>query len=178
MRLSLKPHPDAPSAKVTAVEVELVAYPYDLLIRYFVTGSGHLVLPKGSPPRRREKLWETTCFEAFLKPVGGEAYFEYNFSPSTEWAAYRFERRREGRRPLQSPVDPFVTPGEAPSDPILEANVDLSPLPNAPLDVNLCAVIEERGGRKSYWALAHPPGEPDFHHPSCFTLQLPAPRPE
>jgi hypothetical protein len=34
-------------------------------------------------------------------------------------------------------------------------------------------VIEERNGRKSYWALAHPPGEPDFHHPACFALELP-----
>jgi hypothetical protein len=37
----------------------------------------------------------------------------------------------------------------------------------------LSAVIEETDGRKSYWALAHPPGTPDFHHPDCFTLELP-----
>ena len=35
------------------------------------------------------------------------------------------------------------------------------------------AVIEEKDGTKSYWALAHPPGEPDFHHPDCFALDLP-----
>src|SRR3546814_3736372 len=29
----------------------------------------------------------------------------------------------------------------------------------------LSAVIEELDGTKSYWALAHPPGKPDFHHP-------------
>ena len=28
----------------------------------------------------------------------------------------------------------------------------------------------------SYWALAHPPGKPDFHHPDCFALELPAAR--
>ena len=38
----------------------------------------------------------------------------------------------------------------------------------------ICAVIEETDGTKSYWALAHPPGAPDFHHPDCFTLELPA----
>jgi hypothetical protein len=38
----------------------------------------------------------------------------------------------------------------------------------------LSAVIEEADGTKSYWALAHPSGEPDFHHPDCFALELPA----
>lgn|GEM_PF-5239716 len=44
------------------------------------------------------------------------------------------------------------------------------------LHLNLAAVIEEKSGTKSYWALAHPPeGPPDFHHPSCFVLELPPP---
>jgi hypothetical protein len=38
------------------------------------------------------------------------------------------------------------------------------------------AIIEEEDGTKSYWALAHPrEGPPDFHHPSCFVLELPPP---
>lgn len=41
--------------------------------------------------------------------------------------------------------------------------------------LGLSAVIEEMGGTKSYWALAHPPGAPDFHHPTCFAATLPAP---
>ena len=39
----------------------------------------------------------------------------------------------------------------------------------------LSSVIEELDGTKSYWALAHPPGQPDFHHPACFAATLPAP---
>jgi hypothetical protein len=35
------------------------------------------------------------------------------------------------------------------------------------------AIIEEADGTKSYWAFAHPPGEPDFHHPDCFAIELP-----
>ena len=38
----------------------------------------------------------------------------------------------------------------------------------------LAAVIEEVDGTKSYWALRHPPGKPDFHHPDCFALTLEA----
>lgn len=39
------------------------------------------------------------------------------------------------------------------------------------------AVIEEADGTKSFWALRHPPGRPDFHHPDCFQLELPAATP-
>jgi len=38
----------------------------------------------------------------------------------------------------------------------------------------ISAVIEESDGTRSYWALKHPPGAPDFHHPDCFALELPA----
>jgi hypothetical protein len=39
--------------------------------------------------------------------------------------------------------------------------------------LGLSAVLEEADGTKSYWALAHPPGDkPDFHHADCFAAQL------
>ena len=40
--------------------------------------------------------------------------------------------------------------------------------------VALSAVVEDASGDKSYWASAHPPGRPDFHHPDSFALHLPA----
>lgn len=43
------------------------------------------------------------------------------------------------------------------------------------MQIALSAVIEEKDGTKSYWALRHPPGKPDFHHPDCFALTLEAP---
>jgi hypothetical protein len=42
--------------------------------------------------------------------------------------------------------------------------------------VGVSAILEDRDGTKSYWALAHPPGKPDFHDPACFALELAAPR--
>jgi hypothetical protein len=47
-------------------------------------------------------------------------------------------------------------------------------LPPADWRLALSAVIEETNGRKSWWALAHPPGKADFHHPDSFVLELPA----
>ena len=36
----------------------------------------------------------------------------------------------------------------------------------------LAAVLEEADGAKSWWALAHPSGTPDFHAPDCFAARL------
>lgn len=42
--------------------------------------------------------------------------------------------------------------------------------------VGISAVIEKTDGTKSYWALAHPEGKPDFHHPACFAGTLEPPQ--
>ena len=44
--------------------------------------------------------------------------------------------------------------------------------------IGVSAVIEEVDGTKSYWALAHAPGPPDFHNPACFAHHLPPFEPE
>jgi hypothetical protein len=60
----------------------------------------------------------------------------------------------------------------------LQALLELDHLSNLPSGavwrLGLSAVIEEANGRKSYWALAHPPGKADFHHSDCFAYKLPA----
>jgi hypothetical protein len=56
----------------------------------------------------------------------------------------------------------------------LSAEFDVSPYLSGPSMLGLSAVIEEKDGTKSYWALAHPPGDkPDFHHLDCFAVELP-----
>jgi len=57
----------------------------------------------------------------------------------------------------------------------LQASLDLGQLllsRDATLRLGLSAVIEEKSGRRSYWALAHPSGKADFHNSDCFTLEL------
>ena len=43
-------------------------------------------------------------------------------------------------------------------------------VPVALFGVGFSAILEEEDGTISYWALAHAPGRPDFHHPDCFAL--------
>jgi hypothetical protein len=180
MRCKLVPHPDAPPETIRAVEVELLIDPGDdILLRYVVTGSG-LLLPEWLSPGRVDDLWQTTCFELFLRAPAAADYLEFNFSPSSQWAAYRFESYRAGRQPMPLSVDPNVyrEPERDGRDEgahfVLEAEIDLSDMPLLPMGMGISAVIEEKSGRKSWWALVHPPGPPDFHDPSCFTLELPA----
>ena len=171
--VSLVPHPAHPPCNVRSIKIELHAEdPDQMLITYWLDGDDTLI-PASRSPDRREGLWQTTCFEAFIRPHGGDAYFEFNFSPSGEWAAYRFDAYRTGAVDLQMPVEPFID--QEGDEPAWDVDLDLSALPPPPYDLALTAVIEELNGTKSYWALAHPdPEKPDFHHFAGFVLALPA----
>ncbi len=169
----LVPHQAHPPESVTDVQVDLWVDEEEILLTYRVGGCEALRLPAVTGPLRMDGLWQTTCFELFLRPAGGDAYLEFNFSPSGAWAAYRFDHYRDGMADLKLPTEPHVERGDPGDDYVVEADVDLSAMPAGRLDLGLSAVIEETTGRKSYWALAHPPGDtPDFHHADCFAAVL------
>ena len=166
--MKLIPHPDHPPLSVTGIEAEAWRDGDRWHVRYILDGTRDLVVPGPATPGRADELWRTTCFEAFVDEEGA-AYREYNFSPSGQWAAYAFDAPREGMREVDATVELWLDGGE---DWIaLEAAISADLDPRAPL--GLTAVVEEKGGRKSYWALAHPAGPPDFHAPSCFLARLP-----
>ncbi len=175
-RVQLICHPDTPAASVESVAVEIcMTDADDVLLTFSVAPGAMLAVPELASPNRADGLWQRTCCEMFLKPEGGESYFEFNLSPSGQWAAYAFDGYRVGMRNLDLPVDPHIWLESSGSDFILVADVDLAAMPSSRLEMALSAVIEEADGTKSYWALNHPPGKPDFHHPDCFALELPAP---
>ena len=170
MRLALKLHPDSLCAAVTGVDVE-VTRPNDgsLSLSYVVTGKiGDLRLPPVAASARADELWRSTCFEAFIRAAPDEAYYEFNFAPSTQWAAYRFDGYRTGMRVATEIGAPRIEVQSAPERYTLQATLDLSRGKGGGWRLGLSAVIEETSGRKSYWALAHPSGKPDFHHADCF----------
>lgn len=143
-----------------------------LTIDYGITGPiDALSVPAPAMPQRSDGLWRTTCFELFVA-IGGEDYLEFNFSPSGRWAAYRFNGYRADMCELAMPP-PQITSAREQDHLALRATLSLSALPEAKIgQAGLCAVIETAAGDKSYWALAHPGGGPDFHHPDCFALDL------
>jgi len=172
--LLLARHPDTPSAPMTLpVWIGLTGGMLRVTFRIPADTSPFL-FPARVDSAFETGLWEHSCFEAFVMPVGGTEYVELNFSPSTRWAAFHFDRYREGMRPIAVGAPKLVaTPRRNRFE--LSAGVLLPDWPGLAWRVNLAAVIEEKSGRKSHWALAHPPGAPDFHHPDCFVLELPAP---
>ena len=40
--------------------------------------------PQGGSPV--DRLWQHTCFEAFVGVPGADPYYEFNFSPAGDWA--------------------------------------------------------------------------------------------
>lgn len=209
---ALVAHPDAPARNVPNVACSYVwrgagEWSFDFMVG---APSGALRLPEPVAPARADGLWRRSCFELFLRPADGAFYFEFNFSPSGEWAAYRFDGYRAGMTALDVAPPRVISTVAAQFDlsmhahltglgmdaetvrSLLDADAGAERGPpsryglSAYLDdprlppggdwlAGLSAVIEEADGTLSYWALAHPAGKPDFHHPDCFVLELPAP---
>ena len=111
-----------------------------------------------------------------MRTSPGAGYYEFNFAPSTQWAAYRFSSYRSEMRNATEISAPHIEVQSSRECYTLQATLELDRLSSLPLDagwrLGLSALIEETSGRKSYWALAHPPGKADFHHPDCFVHEL------
>ena len=123
-------------------------------------------IPGRRPARFVDGLWRHTCFEVFLARKGSRAYREYNLAPSGEWAAHVFRKYRlrgNGEAPA-----PRTRVWRSARTLQLAASIAAK----GRLRIGLSAVIEEKDGAISYWALRHPPGKPDFHHRRAFALEL------
>ncbi|MET0179430.1 MAG: DOMON-like domain-containing protein [Novosphingobium sp.] len=169
------PHPDHPPLAVRGVVAQWISGGEGVHLRYRVEGHGALVVPPFAGMGRADGLWRTTCFELFLRRAGEAGYVEMNFSPSRRWAAYAFADTRADMREWPLEREPVCESFAGERSFVLDVRLPRLSLPPRPLSVGLSAVIEETGGVKSYWALAHPTGQPDFHHPACFALALEPP---
>ncbi len=169
-------HP-AQDLPALAIEAHCARAGNGLTIAYRISGPiTALRIPAPATPDRTDNLWKHTCFEAFVRPdERSGSYFEFNFSPSTQWAAYRFSGYRQGMTPLAVPT-PNIVAHVKPESMELRVSLALGALTDlveAPRwRAGLSAVIEHDSGAMSYWALAHAPGKPDFHHADCFVLDL------
>ena len=127
-------------------------------------------------PGPADGLWKHTCFEAFLQPAGSRGYYEFNFSPTKQWAVYRFDSYRAGMTPMVLAIPPDISTRKAAD--LLELQATF-PLPFSAdagaaqrTKLAVAAVVEEDGGRLCYWSGRHPQGKPDFHHPDGFAFEL------
>ena len=171
---ALRCHPATPAPGITGIGVRVCwCGPDRLGLRYEVAGDADaLVLPAARPAQFADRLWEHTCFEAFILTEQG-SYCELNFSPSTQWAIYCFSAYRKDMARAEVTAPPVITTRSGSGRITVEALADLTGIAGTsatPARMALSAVIEAPDGTRSYWALAHPAPKPDFHHPDAFTL--------
>ena len=176
-------HPETYTPAVEEIEAR-VGWTQDNALAFTYALKGDLMrlrIPLPQPLLRANRLWQHTCFEAFVALKGKPEYHEFNFAPSGQWAAYSFQRYRK-RTPLGNDIPapaPKITVRNLANGLDLDAIVRLDSLPitqpGACLQLALSAVIEDKNGMLSYWALKHPPGKPDFHYRDAFALDLERP---
>ena len=163
MNRALRCHPGFRSSAVRRLRARVARTPSGAItVRFFLDADfDRLRIPPRRAARFRDGLWRHTCFEVFLSK-SFPAYVEYNFSPSGEWASYAFSSYRRRRR--ARPAMPRIR--------MRRDGLEATIAAKGRWRVGLSAVMEEKSGALSYWALRHPPGKPDFHHRSAFALAL------
>ncbi|HEY5808047.1 MAG TPA: DOMON-like domain-containing protein [Povalibacter sp.] len=168
----LTPHPSTSSPWVKGVRVVVDRQPRGgLRCIYEVEGQiDHLAVPEPGPANRTDELWRLTCFEVFLRTAARTDYDEFNFSPSGEWAAYRFDHYRTGMVELELAAAPRIITTCTAELLRVDASVGAAERPFEQVVLALSAILKDRVGNVSYWALQHPPGKPDFHHEAAFAV--------
>jgi hypothetical protein len=178
MFATLVMHPDSRCTGRIDIGAEAVRpRPGRLDLAFFISGGiRDLHIPERTWAGRADELWRRTCFEAFVRGPRAARYLEFNFSPSTQWASYAFSGYRSGMRAARELPAPRLDVHANQETFEMRVSLDLGASdlpPGKPWRIGLAAVIEEANGRRSYWALAHPDGDPDFHHADAFALNLP-----
>jgi len=181
-RLSLKRHPDTPCAAIHSIAGFAKRDGNQLWLQFRAIGNTEgIVWPLGDHENRnwtqQDGLWQHSCFEFFARAINGTRYFETNFATSNHWAAYDFVDYRTGMRKIENMEMVGAVSTVWANRAELSARLVIpSNLADKDWLGGLSAILEAKDGTKSYWALAHPPGKPDFHHEACFATELPAPR--
>lgn len=175
MRELLKTHPRTTYCEAVNIEATVTrSKSLCLELSYVVTGQlDKLSIPPTATSKRADDLWRHTCFEAFIQTAHTE-YYEFNFAPTMAWAAFRFTNYRHGKSLAAIPT-PYIAVHSDPDRYSLQASLNLESLylPDQPLwHLGVSAVIEDKSGRLSYWALAHASDKPDFHRSESFVYEF------
>jgi hypothetical protein len=176
LSLQLQCHRDSQCDALSQITVSVERLKHGALsLRYHLRGRvGGVLLAPLLTSKRQDNLWKTTCLEVFVRSGSDQSYREFNFAPSGNWAAYQFADYRADMISPPGIVAPRIGTKMDPDCYEMDVLVATGLPDIGTWDVGVSAIIEETDGRKSYWALAHPPGKADFHHPDGFTHRIKA----
>lgn len=176
--MRLQPYHDSPAiTQALTVSVSLSRQSDGFLLQHYLEGPAVDALSlaeKVLAPSRRDELWKHTCMEAFFAVRNSTRYYEFNGSPSGDWALYRFEDYRQGM--TEQPV--VVAPALQVRDQQRGTLRLVWHIPFFTEDAvdraGITAVLQHRDlpGVSSYWALAHVGDKPDFHLANSFVCPL------
>ncbi|CAG35354.1 DOMON-like domain-containing protein [Desulfotalea psychrophila] len=171
---SLRPHATSPLA---GIQLGGAIYRQQNSISIWFQLRGDLAqikMGKGGQQGRCHDLWRKTCFEVFIARPESPAYWELNVSPMGEWNIYSFSECRRGMQEEVGIEQVSVTTYQTEDSFTLHCNLCLDKIlfPNYPLQIAACAVLQDREGLCSYWALEHGEGPPDFHNRKKFLLNI------
>ncbi|MBM3270547.1 MAG: DOMON-like domain-containing protein [Candidatus Sericytochromatia bacterium] len=173
----LEPHPGLPFPRDVVVRGSARRAGTRLRMAWSLAGPPGAFVAPAPPirPERRRGLWEDTCCEFFLAFPERPGYREFNLSPAGHWNVFRFDSYRAGMREETAfAALAFAAAGDEHGCEVT-AEFDLAPLDGAagPWRLAVATVVSGAGGL-SYWALAHPRPEPDFHDAGGFLIRLDA----
>lgn len=176
-RIRLTPFPDTSTPLVHSFEARLERSRDGALLLAFDLRADPAGLRWPGPRTTtfRDGLWRHTCLELFAA-AAGNAYREFNFSPSGEYAIYDFSNYRAGMHPVTPPVAPHIHATGDMAGWSIEIRVPEGLLicPDGAVELmSVAAVLEDAQGSLSFWAAQHAPGKPDFHHRASFVISWP-----
>ena len=126
---------------------------------------------------RRDGIWQSTCMELFISTPSMQCYWEYNFCPSGNWNVYQLSDYRSNLQAEPNCRQPSISQTTQSGGDELAVITQLPPalIDQQELILAITAVLEQRNGQLSYWALHHGGGEADFHRRDGFQLRLQQP---
>ena len=130
---------------VSAVTARVDRFSEDLLILYYeiVGDIDQLRCRRSGAPHTPTDCGNTPASKLFVRPEGARNYVELNFSPSSEWAVYRFDDYRRGMTPVEPPHAPKIICRRR--EDRLEADVDVhcsGLVPREDLQLALAVVLK------------------------------------
>lgn len=139
--------------------------------------AGSVVMPEPNGLcERRDGLWQSTCFEAFIASPATDHYWEINQAPNGDWNVYRLDGYRSGLAPETKVDAPAYVIRRQPEQLNLSFSLKLQELlcPESSVEVSLTTVLEHPQHGCSYWAWSHAGEVADFHDRSSFQTLAPS----
>lgn len=168
----LKPFPSKNPLPDIKVNTTISRQNTTLKLCYLLQGNlQQIILPTtNNEVKRKDNLWQTSCFEFFLAIFHSRQYWEFNLAPTGDWNVYYFANYRRGMKPAKTFESLPFTIKTNNSTYQLEIEINLRSIiaGNTFLELAVATVIEDTNHNLSYWAITHPGTQADFHRRDSF----------